>query len=347
MEREELRSLLRKLSDSEIRHKANAEQDRKRPKTPNEADDGAQEPIQVLDFNTNLGFITERNKKFFKKTGSHSLNLQLAITQHTRFSIFPVHIHNYVEMNYVYAGQCRQLINGTPVVLQEGDICILDTHVPHTILETSEDDIIINLIMLKSFFNASFLSRLAGTGIISDFLVNAISQTQNHNRYIIFHTGNEARVKDTMEILMCEYFDPAICSKEMIESYLIILFSELLRTFQRKQAKDYGAHSATYLVDILKYIEDHYKACTLASTAERFNFHPNYLSAYLRKATGRTFKELVQIQRMTMASLLLTGTSLTVGEIANEIGYNNLGFFYKKFVGYFGQTPHEYRRQNS
>ncbi|MBM7654638.1 AraC-like DNA-binding protein [Neobacillus cucumis] len=53
------------------------------------------------------------------------------------------------------------------------------------------------------------------------------------------------------------------------------------------------------------------------------------------------------MQRMTKASILLTNSSLTVQEIANEIGYNNLGFFYKKFVAYFDQTPSEYRKRFS
>jgi AraC-like DNA-binding protein len=270
----------------------------------------------------------------------------MAIRQHSRYSKIPMHIHNYVEINYVYAGQCKQIINGKRITLREGDLCMLDSNVPHTILETTEEDIIINLIMLKPFFTTSFLSRLATTGIISHFIVNAISQIHNHNRHIIFHTGNEVSFKETIENLMCETFDPGFCSKEIIESYMVIVFSRLLRTFQGSQDRDYSDEtSRANLIEILKYLEDHYKDVTLISAAAHFNFHPNYFSAYLRKATGRTFKELVQIQRMTSAGLLLTNTALTVEEVAGEVGYNNLGFFYKKFVAYYGQTPSDYRKQ--
>lgn len=344
MIREELRNQLKELSESELRHKKDPDQGLKLYDSFNQTSDNSKEPVYIFDFGTDISHFQRRNKKFPGHSENNSLNLQLAITQHSRYSKLPIHIHNYVEMNYVYAGQCKQLINGKLVTLKEGDICILDTNVPHTILETTEEDIIINFIMLKSFFTTAFLSRLASTGIISNFLVNAISQTQNHKRHIIFQTDNEKSFKETMENLMCEYFDPRICSKEIIESYMVIVFSELIRTFQKNRAKDYSSSTNTDLVDILKYLEDHYKDCTLNSTAEHFNFHPNYFTAYLKKATGYSFKELIHMQRMTTAGILLTNTSLTVNEIANEIGYNNLGFFYKKFASYFGKTPSEYRK---
>ncbi|MNI44461.1 HTH-type transcriptional activator RhaS [compost metagenome] len=346
MQRDELRRRLIELSESEHRHKKDPEKGLLLFEKMNTTADSTGNPVYVLEFDPHSPEAWRDSKFPANSTNAFHVN-QMAIRQHSRYSRIPVHIHNYVEINYVYSGQCRQIINGKPVTLQEGDLCMLDTNVPHTILDTTEDDIIINLIMLKPFFTTAFLSRLATTGIISNFIVNAISQIHNHNRHIIFHTGNEASFKETMENLMCETFDPGFCSKEIIESYMVIVFSKLLRSFQGNRDNDYTDEAGrAQLIEILKYLEDHYKDVTLVSAAAHFSFHPNYFSAYLKKATGRTFKELVQIQRMTSAGLLLTNTSLTVEEVAGEVGYNNLGFFYKKFVAYYGQTPSDYRRQN-
>ncbi|MBW4082630.1 AraC family transcriptional regulator [Paenibacillus sp. S150] len=346
MYREELQRRLAEMSDSEQRHKEDPDKGLQLYDSFRKVRNASGDPVYILEFDSH-SLESKRDSKFLvNATNTFHMN-QMTIRQHSRYSKIPVHIHNYVEINYVYSGHCRQLINGRLVNLREGDLCMLDTNVPHTILETTEEDIIINLIMLKPFFTMSFLSRLASTGIISNFIVNAISQIQNHNRHIIFHTGNEPSFKEAMENLMCESFDPSLCSKEIIESYMVIMFSKLLQTFQGSQAKEYGEDSSHgSLIEILKYLEDHYKDATLISTAERFSFHPNYLSAYLKKATGKNFKEMLQIQRLTSAALLLTNTSLTVNEVANEIGYNNLGFFYKKFVACFGQTPSEYRQKN-
>lgn len=36
---------------------------------------------------------------------------------------------------------------------------------------------------------------------------------------------------------------------------------------------------------------------------------------------------------------------LKEGDIAREVGYNNLGFFYKKFKSVYEMTPFEYRNK--
>ena len=61
-------------------------------------------------------------------------------------------------------------------------------------------------------------------------------------------------------------------------------------------------------MDILDYLEANYLTVTLQSTADHFGFHPNYLSAFIKKETGRTFKELVILQKMCQACFYLTNT---------------------------------------
>lgn len=71
--------------------------------------------------------------------------------------------------------------------------------------------------------------------------------------------------------------------------------------------------------------------------------NPNYLTTLLKQRTGHTYKELIHQQRMTRAGQLLRNISYSVTEVANEVGYENISFFYKKFKEYFGCSPKEYR----
>lgn len=48
-----------------------------------------------------------------------------------------------------------------------------------------------------------------------------------------------------------------------------------------------------------------------------------------------TYKHLVQSQKLNYASKFLRNTNMPVTEIANEAGYENIGFCYKKFQEYF------------
>lgn len=34
------------------------------------------------------------------------------ISKHHRFAEMPLHMHTFIEMNYVYSGECHQILNG-------------------------------------------------------------------------------------------------------------------------------------------------------------------------------------------------------------------------------------------
>ena len=73
--------------------------------------------------------------------------------------------------------------------------------------------------------------------------------------------------------------------------------------------------------------------------------NPNYLSNYIKKQTGHTFTQLVQDQRLMYAGSLLRNTDIPVAETANMAGYENVSFFYKKFLEKYGCSPKEYRNR--
>lgn len=50
------------------------------------------------------------------------------------------------------------------------------------------------------------------------------------------------------------------------------------------------------------------------------------------------------MQKMCQACFYLTNTEMPVYEIAEKIGYDNLGFFYKKFEKLYHMTPQTYRQ---
>ena len=75
--------------------------------------------------------------------------------------------------------------------------------------------------------------------------------------------------------------------------------------------------------------------------------NPNYLSGYIKKNTGKTFKELIQEQRMNLAVKLLENSDLTISEISQQVGYENVSFFYKLFNETFGISPATYRNSSN
>ncbi|WP_150274497.1 AraC family transcriptional regulator [Paenibacillus tepidiphilus] len=286
---------------------------------------------------TNNEYFRMPDDVFFQEGPIH-------IRKHNRFAPMPLHLHNFIEMNYIYSGTCIQWINGQRIVLEKGQVCLLDTEVLHSIEPMGENDILVNILMKPGIFTNA-LSRFSEKGILSHFMVNALSDSTNHNRYILFESQAHEHFHMFMRNMMCEAFEPQLYSHEMIYQYMMISLTELMRVFTYHTNQESHPDAKFNLIQILKYIEQNYKTCSLAELAGIFNYNVNYLGNLLKKKTGKTFIELIKTQRMLHASSLLANTNTSIEEIAHEVGYQSLGFFYRTFVEHFNSTPAKYRRQ--
>mgnify|MGYP001584940659 FL=1 len=77
----------------------------------------------------------------------------IAIHKHVRFIKFNKHKHDYLEMMFVYSGKINQVIEGEKLVIERGEILLLDMNVEHSIEAAGEDDIAINVLIKKEFFD--------------------------------------------------------------------------------------------------------------------------------------------------------------------------------------------------
>lgn len=269
-------------------------------------------------------------------------NKYVCVNKESRFTYIPEHIHTVIEFVYVYSGTCTQTIDGKPVVMHQGDICMLDTDVPHSIGYLDENDIVITIEIRKEYLTQGFLLRLGDSGIINRFLVNTLSLNASHSQYLIFKKLEDNQIHAIIQNILCEYYDPGIYSDNVLDAYMILLFCEILRQYKNQQFSS-EENGDRQIIRILNYIEKNCITATLQETAEHFGFHPNYLSAYIKKSTGKSFKELIIFQRMCQACFYLSNTDLPIYEIASKVGYDNLGFFYKKFESIYKVTPAVYR----
>ncbi|MBP2655640.1 MAG: AraC-type DNA-binding protein [Firmicutes bacterium] len=265
---------------------------------------------------------------------------------HPRFLKTQLHSHSFVEMMYVYSGQCRQIINGIEVTMHQGEICIVDTNIQHLIEPTGENDIIINCLMSKSYLENILIGRLAGNDLFSSFFAKALYPNNDSNNYLIFSSGQSEKINQFMTYLLCESFNRVIWSDEVINSYMVLIFSELLSIHTSDiNSQNYYVIKNIKLSDIILFIQENCNTATLAYAAEHFHFNPNYLSMMLKKLTGHNFTDILHQARLRKACLLLNNSSMAIAKIANSVGYQNVNFFYQIFKKHYGDTPAEYRKK--
>lgn len=280
--------------------------------------------------------------KSFDITNS-PIDENISISQQPYDSAIPLHMHDYIELMYVYRGICTITINGQIVHLHEGEFIFINKETPHKVNATAKQDIVINIVLKQDYLSPGFLGRLAQRSIISQFMIESLLSHRKQNHFLIFRPKKDVNATEIMENIMCEFFDRDFCSPEIIDSYLIVLFSILIRHNQTKQTAVTNDKNGA-LLEFLAYIELHYRDCNLVTMGQAFGFHPSYLSTLLKKGTGKSFKDLLQLQRLNQAALFLVNSDLPIPEIAEEVGYSSVTFFYKKFKEIFGKSPSAYRR---
>ena len=294
-------------------------------------------------------FVEGRGGNYFLMTKRKNIyHPYISFAPHTRFVPVKTHVHKWIELSYMYSGSCTQIINEEKTVkLEKGQVILLDTDCVHSIGNTGENDILINLLFEKEYFNERFFSHFSEENILLKFLLNTISEKKIHDNFILFHSERSSRIQLFMQELLIEFLGPpAESSVDVIDNLVNLLFLELVKVYHSDMVTSQlnlgkGNHMA-----IMKYIEANYRNCTLESVAEMFNMNPNYLSGVLKKNTGYSFKEMVQHYRFLYVTTMLTNTAEPVDQIILWAGYENRTYFYKKFREQYGCTPKQYRKDH-
>lgn len=129
--------------------------------------------------------------------------------------------------------------------------------------------------------------------------------------------------------------------------YEIILFiSE--QTEKVINASGNSSRSTNILDDIFYYIDHNFQNnIKLESIAPLFGYNSAYLGKIFTKTAGESFNSYIDHKRIDHSKELLKENRLKVYEIAEQVGYNNVDYFHKKFKKYVGVSPAEYRKNIS
>lgn len=268
----------------------------------------------------------------------------LSIVRNSRFNPVPEHVHDYVEISYVYCGNAPQIVNGAQLTLAQNEVLLLDAACPHAIGELGKHDIMLSIVISRPMLRRSLDQSLSSAGTVSRFLLNALNDETDHRGHVHFRTGNSRRVRRYMQEMLRELLEPMAASPQIVSRLFELLLVELMQSYEAALLQTGGpALPSAQVAAAMSYIERHACDCALNDLARHLHLSPNYASALLKRQTGRTFMQLVQESRLARAATLIDAGA-TAETAAREAGYANMSFFYKKFAERYGCTPAAYRR---
>lgn len=253
------------------------------------------------------------------------------------------HVHDFFEMIYVYRGSITNQVNKENIYLKEGDICLLNPHTIHQLLDFKEESIIINLLIAKDLLEEDAI-LFNNKNFLHNFLIDCLFFDSRKIPFLYFPAQkNQMTAAPWMlQNMIYEYFDEKTYFQQAMEYYFSLLCIELSRAGMEDIDLPYDIEFSK-TAPILQYIRNHLSTATVESTAKAFHYNPTYLPQLLKKTTGKNFREIQLYFRIKAAQKLLRETSLSVDEIILRIGCGNRTYFYKKFQNASGISPREYR----
>jgi transcriptional regulator GlxA family with amidase domain len=91
--------------------------------------------------------------------------------------------------------------------------------------------------------------------------------------------------------------------------------------------------------------QDVVQPLSAAQLAAELGMSESRFSRFFRRATVNTFTDFVNRLRVNRACHLLMESERLVTHICDEVGFNNVANFNRRFLEIKGMTPSEFRRQ--
>lgn len=266
----------------------------------------------------------------------------ITLRPHTRFIHFPPHTHDYVEVVYMCRGTTVHIVDGTHIRLQQGELLFMNQTVKHEVMEAGEQDIAVNFIVLPDFFN-NVLSLLGEEETpLRRFIVDCLCGKTSGAGFLHFCTAGIVTVENLVENLLLILLRESSVKRKMSQMTMALLFMELVSHTETLQIPD---QQQAVMVNVLSYIESNYAAGSLTELAQRLHYDLYSLSREIKRKTGKTYTQLVQEKRLAQSAFLLKNTDRNIEDIANGVGYENMGYFHRIFKDTYGLSPRTYRLQ--
>lgn len=202
---------------------------------------------------------------------------------------------------------------------------------------------------LENVLNSDSLSTLSINQYVEltkkELLAEQLNLDQCHHRIIgrIYKTQELFHLNSEEKEAFCRQTIQLISQAETIDEMTDILrgfLSEVVNSAKRNP-EDQDA------VDMVKEIinQRYAENISISEIARMVYLSPTYLCLIFRKREEMTINQYVTLRRIEKAKQLLILTKMPLNDIANAVGYENPGYFARRFREQTGMLPSDYRKE--
>ena len=253
---------------------------------------------------------------------------------------------DFYQVLYMLRGSCQLTVDGKNSSLRRGELMFLPPMVTAVLPDLAPMDQLLMLSVRRSTFASCHTALLREQDPLMDFFRKSLYGAGGSVLLYPIRTDQE------LEQLLLRMLREQSGDTRYLAPLLDALLSELLALLLRRHSQEVQSLTLETrelrqtILPILNYIQDHMETVTLGDVARQFHYAEPYLSRMLKEYTGQGFSVYVRQLRMARAQTLLENSGLSVGDVAEMVGYSSASYFYSAFREEYGITPAQYRRNH-
>jgi AraC-like DNA-binding protein len=265
----------------------------------------------------------------------------LLLFQRDREAVFydRFHQHEAVQISFIVSGEGELLVGERIRRYRTGDAFVIGSYLPH--LFKSDASFSDESEMVTVFFSRADLDRL----VEFEELSQVESLLNEMDLGIIFDSNQEE-----IGSIITQIEKVSSLSRLSLFFSLLDLISESNRSFlssnlpRKMLSENEGMRMQAVMNFTLNSLSDQIKLEEVAALA---NMSTNAFCRYFKQRTNKSYFQFLIEIRVEHASTLLTNkVDLSISEVAESSGFQNLSNFNRRFKKEKGVTPSQFRREN-
>ncbi len=250
-----------------------------------------------------------------------------------------LHQHEEFQISYILSGEGALIVGDTISLYEPGDVIVLGGNLPHVFTSDtlkSEESHMLSVFFTKASFGHDFF-KIEELKSLRSFFKKAENGFKITSKKLVVFTQFQKLFKESKLDRFIVFFQLLKVLNQAKFEYLSSFISE----------KKYSDNEGQRMSAVFEYtINNFRKEIPLATIAQQAAMTKNAFCKYFKKRTNKTYVTFLNELRIEEAcKLMQTKTDLSITEIAETSGFQNISNFNRRFKSSKGKTPREYRKQ--
>ena len=249
-----------------------------------------------------------------------------------------LHQHEEIQISLIVEGEGTLVVGDTVNYYSNNDVLVIGSHIPHVFksdINASKTSHMLTLFFTKHSFGNQFF-ELEELKEVEPFFKRA-----KHGFKVI---SNQKMIKDLF--FQLEKSTKLNCFIILLKLIKIASQASYKSLSSFVYDKKYSNNEGNRMRNVFEYTMDNYhKDISLDTIADVSNMTKNAFCKYFKKRTNKTYVMFLNELRIEHAcKMLLSEKDLSIIQIAEQVGFNNMSNFNRQFKAIKQVSPSEYRK---